>query len=595
MLTLADLRKSHEALTKSPQLAWTSCKKGKVNQVGPDSRHRRVPLVVNELFCESLGAAIPHQTCGCKEKLRKCEVFGTCTTKVKRPGIACCDGCSEWGSPDPWRRHLCYFIFPLQGEEWKWNVDQLRQRLDLFNGRRVVAVCNIAPSDKFKLASFDEVRERLGDGVEYLQVPQYRANRLGEVTAFPHLLRRVSEFRDPGDVTFYGHAKGVTKPGNMNVQGWTELMYRANLDHWSEVSAALTQHVFAGALKVAGWWRWPWHYHGTFYWFRNADVFARNWSHVEPRYGGTEMWVAGVAQEHEAADLFGTPTAPLYLEHAVAHSRRTYETWKEGTKTVITAPTTKPPEPEPVPTLAGTGVVMVTDRRFEASAYVSLSMLRRVYDGPVQIWHHSNYDPSKLRIGDTTFHTLPGPRFQWTDRTHAMLNSGLRYVLHLDSDVYPVQSLDPVFNAAEDHGECVWRDHTTGDFFLPRIYGLATDTVSTTFTPQCGAMALDMMKHWNIAREVHWYCEHGSYYFQFNPSYDQPQWRAAFARHGVTPYRFSDDRVAVKHGIVFLHNDATGATVFVHRTGAKFGINDHRLDDVPGENDAWEFYNAFTA
>src|SRR4030095_1055950 len=36
------------------------------------------------------------------------------------------------------RRHLVYHMWPVRGSLWSWNLDQLKSRLDLFNGRRIL-------------------------------------------------------------------------------------------------------------------------------------------------------------------------------------------------------------------------------------------------------------------------------------------------------------------------------------------------------------------------------------------------------------------------------------------------------------------------
>jgi len=38
------------------------------------------------------------------------------------------------------RRHLMYHLWPVKGQTWRWNVELLLQRIDLFNGRRLVAI-----------------------------------------------------------------------------------------------------------------------------------------------------------------------------------------------------------------------------------------------------------------------------------------------------------------------------------------------------------------------------------------------------------------------------------------------------------------------
>jgi hypothetical protein len=45
--------------------------------------------------CIELGPALPDQSCGCLEKLRKCAIHGTCTTYVQRDKVACCRLCPD--------------------------------------------------------------------------------------------------------------------------------------------------------------------------------------------------------------------------------------------------------------------------------------------------------------------------------------------------------------------------------------------------------------------------------------------------------------------------------------------------------------------
>ena len=173
-----------------------------------------LPTITRVAPCVHLGEALPTQSCGCKEKVRECALFGACTTGVRRAGIRCCEGCDGFASSDHYdtsRRHLLYYVFPVQGSNWRWNCDQVLANLSLFNGRRVVAVGT--SSNKFTLDSVQEVVEYLGPSFDVIEVPQRK--RLGEVLAFPDLLKRVKNFVSPEDYTLYCHAKGTTRPPGM--------------------------------------------------------------------------------------------------------------------------------------------------------------------------------------------------------------------------------------------------------------------------------------------------------------------------------------------------------------------------------------------
>lgn len=274
-----------------------------------DSRRTALAVVQNVLPCIHLGPAMRDQKCGCQSKLRKCAIFEKCTTGDPKPGIACCRGCEEFRtreSFDDVRRHLIYFVYPVTGNGvWQKNLNELKTRSDLFNGRRIVAICSASPRKSHKLDHPNMVVEYLGKDFETIQVSQKGAKRLGEVTAFPRLLQLVSPYTTPNDYTFYGHAKGVLSSQRMPATlRWGEMMYGACLDRWDRVEEALRTSEITGAFRHVGG-LFPWHFSGTFYWFKNASCFARNWKNVPQRYGGTEMWPAMVWSYEETSCVFG--------------------------------------------------------------------------------------------------------------------------------------------------------------------------------------------------------------------------------------------------------------------------------------------------
>jgi hypothetical protein len=203
---------------------------------------------------------------------------------------------------------LLYYVYPVSGNGlWQRNLDQLKRRINLFNGRRVIAIST--GSARHPLDAPQQVEAYFGkNNADFLWVPHQK--KLGEVTAFTALWNRVKNFCTPNDFTFYGHTKGVTKPVNsgISVHRWGDLMYAANLDRWNVVRDYLTRHPITGAFKKYGacfGGRGNWHYHGTFYWCRNADVFAKpNWSTVRQIYGGTELWPATMWSAHESGCHF---------------------------------------------------------------------------------------------------------------------------------------------------------------------------------------------------------------------------------------------------------------------------------------------------
>ena len=58
-------------------------------------------------------------------------------------------------------------------------------------------------------------------------------------------------------------------------------MYEANLDYWPAVEEVLKVRPAAGSLKKVGHQfggsAAGWHYTGSFWWARSADLFSRDW------------------------------------------------------------------------------------------------------------------------------------------------------------------------------------------------------------------------------------------------------------------------------------------------------------------------------
>jgi hypothetical protein len=186
------------------------------------------------------------------------------------------------------RRNLLYHIWPVKGRTWRWNLEQLIGRIDIFNGRRIVGIVHDHRSE-----NPDAVMEALdGHGCEFVIQPN---DSRGEAVTFPHLLSRISS-TDPDEVTFYGHGKGVKYEPNFPdpVRRWTEVLYRTALDNWSEVKRQLECHALTGPFRIPGRFRahrnlGSWHYCGTFFWLRHIDVFTRGLE-VPQFYGGVEVW-----------------------------------------------------------------------------------------------------------------------------------------------------------------------------------------------------------------------------------------------------------------------------------------------------------------
>lgn len=185
-------------------------------------------------------------------------------------------------------RHLIMHIYPRAcHQNWRRSVAHLRARWDQFTGRRVVSVALDTST-----CTLDEVRESFGPcEVEWLAV---KNSPLQEVESFPRLLEAVS--RESG-MTLYCHSKGCThcRPDSMS-HPWLDAMAEACLDYPELVSCALEEHDVCGAFRsrqIIGspLASPPYHFAGTWYWFRNDALFANeHWKGVDPILWGAESY-----------------------------------------------------------------------------------------------------------------------------------------------------------------------------------------------------------------------------------------------------------------------------------------------------------------
>lgn len=209
------------------------------------------------------------------------------------------------------RRNLLMHIYPLRcHQNWRRSVAHLCARWDQFTGRRVASVA----LDE-KTNSLDEVREAFGNReVEFRAV---KNGPLQEVASFPGLLETVEPDRD--SITFYCHAKGATHCDPTSASHlWCDAMAEACLDYPELVDCCLSEAVVCGAFRskmIIGWPgpSPPFHFAGTWFWFRNDVLFERDWRQVDPVLWGVEAWPGFRFAEAESRCLFLDNAHTLHL------------------------------------------------------------------------------------------------------------------------------------------------------------------------------------------------------------------------------------------------------------------------------------------
>lgn len=206
-------------------------------------------------------------------------------------------------------RDLIYHVCPLRGNDiWRLNIEQLLARIDVFNGRRVIA---IATCDDEKLHPAEEaMRMFRGHSVQFIKVANDR--NLRETASFRPLLDAV-ETLNPNVVCFYAHTKGNSTVAS--VEGatyWRNVMYHKLLDEWQYRMSDLAEGHAAVGTHLLSWPKgvrspYPsrlmhgqWMFAGTFFWFRSQRVFSHDQWHIVPRDRyGTEAYLSGIFEEHQ--------------------------------------------------------------------------------------------------------------------------------------------------------------------------------------------------------------------------------------------------------------------------------------------------------
>ena len=193
-------------------------------------------------------------------------------------------------------RHALLHIYPVKGK-WQLWAEQMRLRMPLFNGRRIVGIVMDSRCDPH-----EAVREVLGD-CEYFVMTNRRGLR--EVQTWRDLWRRLDH--RPGDAVFYGQAKGVTRkcdPGN-TCHPWASMMMEVLLDYYPVVARALRTHPIVGMGKKPGGFGGSnppsaWHYSGSYFW----TTEVRDWNRIWHYKYGVEAWPGSAYNDSEAASIF---------------------------------------------------------------------------------------------------------------------------------------------------------------------------------------------------------------------------------------------------------------------------------------------------
>ena len=216
---------------------------------------------------------------------------------------------------------MLYHIWPnLANDVWKWNVAHLKAYIEQFDGVRSVAVVTTKQSilvGNPQTATLADVQAefkdiRIDNWIERANDPSRR-----ECITFLPLMQTIP--RDGvNDITWYGHAKGARHIHEQFPLLWAHTMYRLTLESENDVRDQLQKFPITGCFKRHNEFNLPkhhrWHYSGTFFWFRNINVFSREgWDDLAPNFfAGVEAWPSRIFSDAEGGCLFNDNADNLY-------------------------------------------------------------------------------------------------------------------------------------------------------------------------------------------------------------------------------------------------------------------------------------------
>ena len=200
-------------------------------------------------------------------------------------------------------RHCIGHLWPnATNEMWRWNLNQLLRRIDLFNGRRILSVA--LDSRTISRERIERILNGYGFEITYVE----NQPQLGEVVSFPRLLEALQpEFSDPNACVFYWHGKGCGGRREQDpaiVREWAETMWAVNLDHWPLVESHLAEAAATGAFRQGWWDTKQWIFAGSFFWIRANAIPGREWRRIDADRFGVETWPGKHFTASESRCLF---------------------------------------------------------------------------------------------------------------------------------------------------------------------------------------------------------------------------------------------------------------------------------------------------
>lgn len=274
----------------------------------------------NSVLCIHRGGLTgkEHPCTSCNNRVQAkeyaCSIHGACTARNLVRGISCCRICPDkvstaYDKDQKKYRSLYYYMYPIDEVCLLWNLQQLKNRMELFDRAIFIISLDQRTLNKYRV---EDLLGKMGisdDEHEFHYVSNH--SDLREVKGLQFLLNPsyfLEKDLDPNALTFWAHAKGMTKWNDPTIRKWSEMLYAFNLDNIDLVEKQLEGSVFAGAFKKVGKGFYgsqsTWHYSGGFYWIRDVLLAKKNWSKYDVQWFGSESYPGCVTESSEGGCLF---------------------------------------------------------------------------------------------------------------------------------------------------------------------------------------------------------------------------------------------------------------------------------------------------
>lgn len=290
---------------------------------------------------------------------------GKCADKFElEPGVAT-DLITKDGMPvskhAAWKpittRHLLYHIYPVANGHWRWNVEQLCGRLKAFNGQKIIAIVTDPPTGRLPdpdgpnspdrgrhipgCDSAEQVKEEFRqrwphDDITFLEMDNDPSLR--EVkTIMPMLEKVLSD--DQTHSLLYAQAKGTTRHHGHIARRWTEALYEIMFDYFPLADKQLMEYPVTGCFKKLGQgWsadqsRSDWHYSGSWFWVRCAELHRRAWWNIDAFWSGIEPYPSQQFLAQESGCMFHVAKVPEMNLYSSSYWKKTihpeFHQWRQ--------------------------------------------------------------------------------------------------------------------------------------------------------------------------------------------------------------------------------------------------------------------------